>query len=76
MADDDRCSQDTGGSLVGGSSASIYGAVGRQRISVMLRCFRIGFVYDMVLSACAKAGRVGAVGLGRGSQSQPGCNGP
>jgi len=42
----------------------------------MLRCFKIGLVYAPFALACAKAGRDGTIGLGRGSQSEPGCNGP
>ena len=63
------------------SSAGVWlgsncGAVGRQRISVMLRCLRIGFVYEPADVAWANAGCVGVATLGRGSQSEPGCNGP
>lgn len=68
------CSCDVG--VSGGWSASDCGAVGRERISVMLRCLRIGFVQDTPILAWAKEGRDWGVGLGRGSQSQPGCNGP
>lgn len=42
----------------------------------MLRCFRIGFVHDPFALVCARVGGVGATGLGRGSQSEPGCSGP
>ena len=74
--DDGSCSCDAGVSLGDSSSTSDCGVVGRQRISVMLRCFRMGFVYDPFVLVCANAGRVGETGLGRGSQSEPGCNGP
>ena len=42
----------------------------------MLRCLRIGFVYEPSALAWAKMGCAWATGLGRGSQSEPGCNGP
>ena len=74
--DDGVCSCDAGGSLEGGSSTSKCGAVGRQRISVMLRCFKIGFVYDPFARIWAEAACIEAAGLGRGLQSEPGCNGP
>jgi hypothetical protein len=74
---DDGCSScDAGGSSVGGSLASNCGEGGRQRISVMLRCLRIGFVNDPFVQAWVKAGLVAISGLGRGSQSEPGCSGP
>ena len=78
-ADGGGCSCDAGGSTEEGSSTSkcgADGAVGRQRISVMLRCLRIGLVYDTLPPVCDKAGRVGETTFGRGSQSEPGCNGP
>jgi len=75
-ADDGCCSCDAGGSLGESSPKSKCGAGGRQRISVILRCLRIGLVYDTFAVACAKAGRIRATGFGRGSQSEPGCNGP
>lgn len=75
--DDGCCScDDADCSAEGGSSTSKCGAVGRQRISVMLRCFRIGFVYDPFAYAWAEVAGMEAATLGRGSQSEPGCNGP
>jgi len=76
--DDDGCCScdDADCSAEGGSSTSKCGAVGRQRISVMLRCFRIGFVYDPFAYAWAEVAGIEAADLGRGSQSEPGCNGP
>ena len=78
MVDDGCCScdADAGGSAEVGSSTSKCGAVGRQRISVMLRCFRIGFVHDPFVLFCAEVACADITGLGRGSQSEPGCNGP
>lgn len=68
------CSYDAG--VSGDWSASKCGAVGRERISTMLRCLRIGFAQHPVGMFWARAGRVGDEVLARGSQSEPGCNGP
>lgn len=71
-SDGGYCSCDDG--VSGDRSTSISGVLGRQRISVMLRCLRIGFVYETF--AQVWVGRVGTIVFGRGSQSEPGCRGP
>ena len=77
VIDADRfCSCDAGGSSEGGSSTSNCGAGGRQRISVMLRCLRIGLVHDPFVMVWMEADCAEVTCLGRGSQSEPGCNGP